>query len=41
MYAKFGTAGNSDDFYEAGGKSAMEMPKWLKENGGAYLRRLP
>lgn len=33
MYAKFGTAGNCDDFYEAGGKSAMEMPKWLKENG--------
>ncbi len=33
MYAKFGTAGNCDDFYESGGKSAMEMPKWLKENG--------
>lgn len=33
MYAKFGTAGNSDDFYEAGGKSALEMPEWLKKNG--------
>lgn len=32
MYAKFGTAGNSDDFYEAGGKSALEMPAWLKEH---------
>ncbi len=33
MYAKFGTAGNCDDFYDAGGKSAMEMPEWLKKNG--------
>ena len=32
MYAKFGTAGNCDDFYEAGGKSALEMPAWLKEH---------
>lgn len=32
MGAKFGTAGNCDDFYDAGGKSALEMPKWLKEN---------
>ena len=33
MYAKFGTAGNCEDFYEAGGKSALEMPVWLKEHG--------
>ncbi len=32
MSAKFGTAGNCDDFYDAGGKSALEMPKWLSEN---------
>jgi len=32
MFAKFGPAGNCEDFYEAGNKSALEMPVWLKEN---------
>lgn len=31
MYAKFGTAGCCEDFYDAGNKSALEMPMWLKE----------
>ena len=29
MYASFGTAGSCEAFYNAGGKSALEMPKWL------------
>lgn len=33
MYAKFGTAGCCEEFYDAGNKSALEMPKWLKEHG--------
>ena len=33
MFAKFGTAGNCEDFYESGGKSALEMPLWLKDHG--------
>lgn len=28
----FGTAGSCEAFYENGGKSAIDMPKWLKEN---------
>ena len=32
MFAKFGPAGNCEDFYEAGNKSALDMPVWLKEN---------
>lgn len=32
MYAKFGTAGCCEEFYDAGNKSALEMPKWLKEH---------
>lgn len=32
MFAKFGPAGNCEDFYEVGNKSALEMPVWLKEN---------
>lgn len=32
MYAKFGTAGCCEAFYDAGGKSALEMPKWLSEH---------
>lgn len=33
MYAKFGPAGSCEAFYDAGNKSALDMPKWLKENG--------
>ncbi len=33
MYAKFGPAGSCEAFYEAGNKSALDMPGWLKENG--------
>lgn len=29
MYAQFGTAGNSDEFYEAGYKATLQMPAWL------------
>ncbi len=29
---KFGPAGCCEDFYEAGNKSALEMPLWLKEH---------
>ena len=29
----FGPAGNSDDFFEAGNKSAMDAPKWIREHG--------
>lgn len=32
MYASFGTAGSCEAFYDAGGKSALEMPKWLSEH---------
>ena len=32
MFAKFGTAGNCEDFYDAGNKSALEMPLWLKNH---------
>lgn len=32
MYAKFGTAGCCEAFYDVGGKSALEMPKWLSEH---------
>lgn len=32
MYASFGTAGSCEAFYNAGGKSALEMPKWLSEH---------
>ena len=28
----FGPAGNSEDFFEAGNKSALEAPKWLREH---------
>ena len=35
--ALFGPAGNSDAFYEAGHKSTLEAPAWLREQGlGAY-----
>lgn len=30
---KFGTAGNPEAFYESGGKSSLDMPKWLNEQG--------
>lgn len=30
---KFGTAGNPEDFYDQGGKSSLEMPKWLENIG--------
>lgn len=30
---KFGTAGNPEAFYESGGKSSLEMPKWLESIG--------
>lgn len=33
MYAKFGPAGSCEAFYDAGNKSALDMPKWLIENG--------
>ncbi len=33
MCTKFGTAGSCDDFYENGGKSALDMPRWLNEKG--------
>ncbi len=32
MNAKFGTAGNCEDFYDKGNKSALQMPLWLKEH---------
>ena len=32
MFAKFGTAGNCEDFYDAGNKSALDMPAWLKNH---------
>lgn len=32
LNVKFGTAGSCEAFYDNGGKSAIEMPKWLKEN---------
>lgn len=31
--AIFGPAGNCEDFYAAGHKSSLEIPKWLCENG--------
>ena len=30
---KFGTAGNPEIFYDEGGKSSLEMPKWLEGIG--------
>ena len=30
---KFGTAGNPEEFYDNGGKSSLEMPKWLNSIG--------
>ena len=30
---KFGTAGNPEIFYDEGGKSSLEMPKWLEKTG--------
>lgn len=33
MNVKFGPGGNPDDFYENGGKSSLEMPRWLSEIG--------
>lgn len=32
MFAKFGTAGNCEDFYDTGNKSALDMPAWLKNH---------
>ncbi len=32
MLAKFGTAGNCEAFYDAGNKSALQMPLWLKNH---------
>jgi len=29
----FGPAGNSDDFFEAGNKSALEAPAWIRKHG--------
>ncbi len=31
--AIFGPAGNSDDFFEAGNKSALEAPAWIRNHG--------
>jgi len=31
--ARFGSAGNPDSFYSQGGKSSLEMPKWLADIG--------
>lgn len=37
MSAILGPAGNCEDFYEAGHKSSLEAPEWVKANGlGAY-----
>lgn len=37
MRVRFGPAGNSDSFYEAGYKSSLDMPGWLAKMGlGAY-----
>lgn len=33
MCARFGPAGNSEDFFEAGNKSAMEAPAWIRSHG--------
>ena len=33
MFAKFGPAGNGNDFYAAGLKSTAQAPAWLKEYG--------
>lgn len=33
MQAKFGPAGNSTAFYEAGFKATLQAPGWLKELG--------
>lgn len=30
---RFGSAGNPENFYEQGGKSSLEMPKWLSNMG--------
>lgn len=32
MFAKFGTAGNCEAFYNSGNKSALEMPVWLNKH---------
>lgn len=32
MTAKFGPAGNCDDFWDSGCKSSLEIPKWICEN---------
>lgn len=32
MRAKFGPAGNCEEFYQSGHKSSLEIPKWLNEN---------
>ncbi len=33
MRALFGPAGNSEDFFEAGNKSALEAPAWIRSHG--------
>ena len=33
MRARFGTAGNPDGFYQAGGKQSKDMPPWLRDQG--------
>lgn len=33
MRARFGPAGNSEDFFEPGNKSAMEAPAWIRSHG--------
>lgn len=33
MDIKFGTGGNPEAFYESGGKSSLEMPRWLANMG--------
>ena len=30
---RFGTAGNPERFYDEGGKSSLEMPRWLSSMG--------
>lgn len=32
-YARFGPAGNSEDFYEAGNRTVYHVPDWLKKHG--------
>ncbi|MDY6313975.1 MAG: TIM barrel protein [Clostridia bacterium] len=33
MNVRFGPGGNPEDFYKSGGKSSLEMPRWLSKMG--------